>query len=78
MSAHPPSGRSAAPGFASLVLRRPERRTEEQRAYLTQRRTADPTIAVAVDLVDDFLLMLRRWEGNRLPAWLDTAEATCR
>jgi transposase len=61
---------------ASLVLRRPERRTEEQRAYLTQLTTTDPTIAAAVELVDDFLVMLRRREGNRLPAWLDTAEAS--
>ena len=61
---------------ASLVLRRPDRRTEEQRAYLAQLRTTDPAIAAAVDLVDDFLLMLRRREGERLPAWLDAAEAS--
>ncbi|MBD0274845.1 MAG: transposase, partial [Acetobacteraceae bacterium] len=53
-----------------------ERRTQEQRAYLTQLRTADPAIAAAVDLVEDFLPMLRRREGNRLPAWLDMAEAS--
>jgi transposase len=61
---------------ASLVLRRPDRRTEEQRAYLAQIRTEDPTIAAAVELVDDFLVMLRRREGDRLPAWLDRAEAS--
>ena len=61
---------------ASLVLRRPDRRTEEQRAYLSQLRTEDPAIAAAVDLVDDFLLMLRRREGDRLPTWLDAAEAS--
>jgi transposase len=61
---------------ASLVLRRPERRSDEQRAYLAQLRTADPAIAAAVGLVDDFLLMLRRREGERLPAWLEAAEAS--
>jgi transposase len=61
---------------AALVLRRPDRRTEEQRADLAQLRTEDPAIAAAVDLVDDFLVMLRRREGPRLPAWLDAAEAS--
>ena len=61
---------------ASLVLRRPDRRTEDQRADLTQLRTEDPAIAAAVELVDDFLLMLRRREGDRLPTWLDAAEAS--
>jgi transposase len=69
---HGPPPRHAA----SLVLRRPERRTAEQRAYLSQLKTTDPTIAAAVDLVDDFLVMLRRREGHRLPAWLDAAEAS--
>jgi len=56
-------------------LRRPEQRTAEQRAYLKQLATEDPAIAAAVDLAEDFLLMLRRREGDRLPAWLDRAEA---
>jgi transposase len=61
---------------AALILRRPERRTDEQRAYLKPRGAADSTIATAVDLAADFLLMLRRREGARLPAWLDAAEAS--
>jgi hypothetical protein len=61
---------------ASLALRRPERRTEEQRAYLTQLRSADPAIAAATDLVDGCLAVLRRREGDRLPSWLDAAEAS--
>jgi transposase len=61
---------------ASLVLRRPERRTEEQRAYLKSLCGADPAIATAVDLAEDFLAMLRRREGERLPAWLERAEAS--
>ena len=58
----------------AIVLRRPEKRTDEQRAYLAELRIADPAIAVATDLVADFLVMLRRREGDRLPAWLDRAE----
>ena len=61
---------------AALVLRRPERRTDEQRAYLKQLRAEDAAIATAVDLAEDFLVMLRRREGERLPAWLDAAEAS--
>jgi transposase len=61
---------------AALVLRRPEHRTDEQRAYLTLLRAEDATIAAAVDLAEDFLVMLRRREGERLAAWLDTAEAS--
>jgi transposase len=61
---------------AALVLRRPEQRTADQRAYLTQLATEDPAIAAAVDLGEDFLLMRRRREGERLPAWLDRAEGS--
>ncbi len=61
---------------ASLVLRRPERRTDEQRTYLTLLRAEDPAIATAVDVAEDFLIMLRRREGARLPAWLDAAETS--
>ena len=58
---------------AALLLRRPERRTHEQRAYLQHLCAADPTIATAAELAADFLAMLRRREGERLPAWLDRA-----
>jgi transposase len=61
---------------AAIVLRRPEKRTDEQRAYLTHLRTADSAIAAAANLADNFLLMLRRREGERLPAWLDQAETS--
>jgi transposase len=57
-------------------LRRPERRSDGARAYLQQLRAEDATIATAADLVADFRLMLRRREGERLPAWLDAAEAS--
>ncbi len=76
----PRTALTKAPGppprlVAALVLRRPERRSEEQRAYLRLLRAEDPAIAAAVDLAEDFLVMLRRREGDRLEAWLDKAEA---
>ena len=61
---------------AALVLRRPERRTEEQRTYRQLLRAEDAAIATAVDLAEDFLVMLRRREGERLAAWLDAADAS--
>lgn len=61
---------------ASLLLRRPEQRSDEQSAYLRQLRTEDAAIAGATELADDFLVMLRRREGERLPVWLDAAEAS--
>jgi len=61
---------------AALLLRRPEKRSHEQRAYLRQLRIADPAIAAATELAEDFLIMLRRREGERLPIWLDAAETS--
>jgi transposase len=61
---------------AAIVLRRPERRTDEQRVYLTHLRVTDPAIAIATGLAEDFLVMLRRREGERLPTWLDQAETS--
>jgi transposase len=61
---------------AALVLRRPERRSDEQRAYLIHLRATDPAIAAATEFAEDFLVMLRRREGERLPTWLDAAETS--
>ena len=61
---------------AALVLRLPERRTDEERAYVKELCAQDPAIATATDVAADFLVMLRRREGERLPAWLDKAEAS--
>jgi transposase len=61
---------------ATLVLRRPERRSDEQRAYLQLLTSEEPTIATAIKLAEDFLVMLRQREGERLPDWLAAAEAS--
>jgi hypothetical protein len=57
-------------------VRRPERGAAEERAYLNEVCAQDPAIAAATDLAADFLLMVRRREGERLPAWLDQTEAS--
>jgi transposase len=61
---------------AALVVRRPERRSEEPCAYLKLLRAEDAAVATAVELAEDFLGMLRRREGERLAPWLATAEAS--
>jgi transposase len=63
----------SARGVAALVLQRPERRAEEARTYLRHLIAQDPAIATTIDLSTDFLVMLRRREGERLPGWLDQA-----
>src|SRR4051812_13785758 len=45
---------------AAIVLRRPEKRSTERRAYRTQRSAADPVIATTTELADDVLVMLRQ------------------
>ena len=61
---------------AGIVVRRPEKRPDDQRAYLAQLHIEDAAIATATELAEGFLGILRRREGERLPAWLDTAEAS--
>jgi transposase len=61
---------------AALVLRRPEQRTDEQRAYLKLLRGEDAAIAAVVDVAEAFLVMLRRREGAQFPDWLAKAEAS--
>jgi transposase len=62
--------------IASLVLRRPEQRSDDQRAYLRRLCAVDPAIATATELTEDFLVMLRRRQGERLPSWLDAAKTS--
>jgi transposase len=61
---------------AAIVLRRPAQRDDEQHAYLARLSATDPAIAAVIALAEDFLVMLRRREGERLPAWLDRAAAS--
>jgi len=39
-----------------------------------QLQAENSPIVTATDLAEEFLMLLRRREGDRLPAWLDAAE----
>jgi len=70
-----PSARRVARWF----LRRPERRTPAQEAYLARLGAADPDLAEAYALGQEFAAMLRGLQGARLATWLAAAErATAR
>lgn len=58
---------------AFLFLRRPEKRTAEQDSYRTQVCQADPAIASAYALTQDFAGMLRARRGEELDAWIGEA-----
>jgi len=58
---------------AALFLQRAERRTTEQVTYLEHIRQADASIAAADALTQDFLLMVRERQGERLDTWIEAA-----
>jgi transposase len=67
-----------APGtrhIVSLFLRRPERLTEEQAAYLERLRVSDEAIGAAYELSQRFVEMIRDLDGERLEEWLAQAES---
>ena len=57
------------PHVVALILQRHARRTNVQRAYRDHLSRQDPTSATAATLADDFLLMLRRHEGEETATW---------
>jgi transposase len=60
---------------AGLFLRRPADLKPAQRAYLERVQQADPTLATAYRLTQDFAVMVRERQGERLDAWLTEAAA---
>ena len=54
----------------SLFMCRAETLDEIQREQLAAFRLADPSLETTYQLVQDFLVMLRKREGERLDAWL--------
>jgi transposase len=67
-----------APGtrhIVSLFLRRPEKLTEEQAAYLDRLRVSDEAVGVAYELSQRFAEMIRNLDGERLEEWLTQAES---
>ena len=59
--------------MARVFLRRPDRRTAWQRAYLDRVQQADDAVATAYALTQDFATMLRERRGASLDSWLASA-----
>jgi transposase len=57
----------------SLFMRRPNTLDEIQREQLEAFRLADPSLDTTYRLAQDFLVMMRKLEGERLDAWLAQA-----
>jgi transposase len=60
---------------AALFVRRQEKLSEEQKAYLERLCDSDGALADAYRLTRDFAKMVRGLEGERLDGWLEEAEA---
>lgn len=67
-----PTARQAA----ALFLRRKEKLTAEQEAYLDRLGTLDETLADAYRLTQGFVGMVRGLEGEKLDEWLKESEAS--
>lgn len=58
----------------SLLMRRPENLTEEERTALAQMRQAHSEIERVMEIVDRFLTMLRTLQGEQLEDWMQRAQ----
>ncbi len=56
-----------------LVLRRPERRDEDEAAQLTQLQAQHPEVAAAIALAQDFARLVRERQPDQLDPWLARA-----
>jgi transposase len=54
----------------SLFMRNPDMLEETEQEHLAAFRRADPSLERAYQLVQDFLVMMRKLEGERLDGWL--------
>ncbi len=59
---------------AHWITFKEEQRLDWQQQYLTQLCEADPQITQTYDLIQDFTIMLRERQGERLDAWLQKVE----
>ncbi|HEX4207018.1 MAG TPA: ISL3 family transposase [Ktedonobacteraceae bacterium] len=64
----PPHYSSTA--VVSLFMRCPDKLEEIEREHLAAFRRADPSLDTTYQLAQDFLVMMRKLEGDRLDAWL--------
>ncbi|HEV8044268.1 MAG TPA: ISL3 family transposase, partial [Rubrobacter sp.] len=67
-----PTARQAA----ALLVRRKEKLTADQEAYLVRLGALDETLADAYRLTQGFTRMVRRLEGGELDEWLEEADAS--
>jgi transposase len=58
----------------SLLLRRRENQTKEQKQALAQMGLVHPEITLVMQIVDRFLKMLRTLQGDQLEDWMQTAQ----
>ncbi len=58
--------------LSSLFVRRPEQRTPDEQAHVTQIQQHDPTIAQIAALTETFTQMVRQRTPNALQTWLET------
>ncbi len=65
-----------AKNVAALFMRREEKLSTEQKAYLGRLCGADAALAEARRLTQDFAAMVRELEGEKLDGWLAEAEAS--
>ncbi|QIN84414.1 hypothetical protein GBA63_18535 [Rubrobacter tropicus] len=59
---------------AALFVRRQEKLSEEQEGYLERLCASDQALADARRLAQDFAVMVRDLEGERLDGWLQEAD----
>jgi transposase len=59
-----------------LVLQRPDLLKEAEKARLLHARQAAPAVEACVDLAQEFAVMVREREHERLESWLERAEAS--
>jgi transposase len=62
--------------LAWLVLKRPDKRDEEEKAQLEQVRQAEPKLAEGVRLAEEFVVMVRERKQERLDDWLERVEGS--
>jgi transposase len=59
-----------------LFIRKEKDLTEEEKATVASLRQASPLVNQIVDLVQDFLVLVRERQGERLDQWMETVETS--
>ena len=76
-AASDPTSRPTTPReLVWLVLQRPDQLDEVGKARLVHARQAAPAVEASVDLAQEFALMVRERQPERLESWLERAEAS--